>query len=570
MKASSSIEETDDASPLSEQQKQRTLGELRFRFRSSALKQSPSSDALLHDGEEEDFLEEEDQLARYVEPPELPTLAMHKVFGKELFLDERFITCEMCDRRPFGEYDITRLQRNTIFYYHNFYYMYIYTCYHHHQKSGALFWAMTFYCWYKVIGYFFVPLGIYFTSLVSPAFVRTKQKGVRETVIEESSGSTHLSAFAKREENAAKSVNEDVYRREHAEQVGIVVAMYAFLISAIFIFPPFFLFFAPFEWIKYLFLFYVAWYFVLDRDACEKGTRFLGWTRRLPFWRLAAGYFPVRLHKSADLDPSKNYIFGYHPHGVISVGALLTFASEATGFANAFPGIDVRLLTLSVNFFFPFTREVLMALGINSVTRSSVEKNLLRVKSSAAKKPRGNAVVIVVGGANEAMDAHPGTAILTLAKRKGFVRLALKTGATLVPVFAFGENDIFDQVENPEGGVLRAFQKRVKSLIGITPPAFYGRSLSRGVLRRFFGKRGVLPKRQSIEVVFGKPLEIKEKPYGNDQIPEDIVDKYHKEYVNALRNLYELHRKSFHRMKRTDSFEDFASRQKKMQPIRFK
>ena len=88
MKASSSkSQETDDASPLSEQQKQRT-GELRFRFRSYALKQSPSSDALLHDGEEEDFLEEEDQLARYVEPPELPTLAMHKVFGT--FLLEAF------------------------------------------------------------------------------------------------------------------------------------------------------------------------------------------------------------------------------------------------------------------------------------------------------------------------------------------------------------------------------------------------------------------------------------------------------------------------------------------------
>jgi len=427
-----------------------------------------------------------------------------------------------------------------------------------------------------------VPLGIYFTSLVLPAF-RTKKYagGARETGVgvlakESSTTTTTTSSFASRKENASK--NEDLQRREHAEQVGIVVAMYAFLISAIFIFPPFFLFLAPFEWIKYLFLFYVAWYFVLDRDACEKGTRFLSWTRRLPFWRLAAGYFPVRLHKSADLDPSKNYIFGYHPHGVISVGALLTFASEATGFGVAFPGIDVRLLTLSVNFFFPFTREVLMALGINSVTRSSVEKNLLRVRSGKKndegntneEQPRGNAVVIVVGGANEAMDAHPGTAILTLAKRKGFVRLALKTGASLVPVFAFGENDIFDQVENPEGGVLRAFQKRVKSLIGITPPAFYGRSLSRGVLRRFFGKRGVLPKRQSIEVVFGKPLEIKEKPFGNDPIPEDIVNTYHREYVDALRNLYESHRKSFHRMKRSDSFEDFASRQKKMQPIRFK
>ena len=86
MKASSSkSQETDFASPLSEQKQ--PLTELRFRFRASALKQSPSSDALLHDGEEEeDFLE--DQLARYVEPPELPTLAMHKVFGT--FLLEAF------------------------------------------------------------------------------------------------------------------------------------------------------------------------------------------------------------------------------------------------------------------------------------------------------------------------------------------------------------------------------------------------------------------------------------------------------------------------------------------------
>jgi len=85
MKASSSKSQETDASPLSEQKQ--PLTELRFRFRASALKQSPSSDALLHDGEEEDFLEE-DQLARYVEPPELPTLAMHKVFGT--FLLEAF------------------------------------------------------------------------------------------------------------------------------------------------------------------------------------------------------------------------------------------------------------------------------------------------------------------------------------------------------------------------------------------------------------------------------------------------------------------------------------------------
>ena len=120
----------------------------------------------------------------------------------------------------------------------------------------------------------------------------------------------------------------------------------------------------------------------------------------------------------------------------------------------------------------------------------------------------------------------------------------MKTGASLVPVFAFGENDIFDQVENPEGGALRAFLKaRKKSLIGITSwLMLYGRPAEfRGAfLRRFFGKRAPCRNAQSIEVVFGKPLEIKEKPFGNDPIPEDVVNTYHREYVDALRNLYEF------------------------------
>jgi hypothetical protein len=47
-----------------------------------------------HDGEEEeeeDFSEDQ-ELARYVEPPELPAFAMHKVFGKGVgTLEKRFL-----------------------------------------------------------------------------------------------------------------------------------------------------------------------------------------------------------------------------------------------------------------------------------------------------------------------------------------------------------------------------------------------------------------------------------------------------------------------------------------------
>ena len=40
---------------------------------------------------------------------------------------------------------------------------------------------------------------------------------------------------------------------------------------------------------------------------------------------------------------------------------------------------------------------------------------------------------------------------------------------------------------NPDGSKLRKLQLWVKQLIGLTPPAFYGRSLSGGILRRMFG-----------------------------------------------------------------------------------
>ncbi len=46
----------------------------------------------------------------------------------------------------------------------------------------------------------------------------------------------------------------------------------------------------------------------------------------------------MTLVKTADLDPDKSYLFGFHPHGVISISAFCTFATEALGFSRTFPG----------------------------------------------------------------------------------------------------------------------------------------------------------------------------------------------------------------------------------------
>lgn len=52
----------------------------------------------------------------------------------------------------------------------------------------------------------------------------------------------------------------------------------------------------------------------------------------------------------------------------------------------------------------------------------------LALKYLLTQKASGNAVVIVVGGAAEALLCRPGASTIYLRERKGFVKLALKTG----------------------------------------------------------------------------------------------------------------------------------------------
>jgi 2-acylglycerol O-acyltransferase 2 len=71
-------------------------------------------------------------------------------------------------------------------------------------------------------------------------------------------------------------------------------------------------------------------------------------------------FFPVELQKTAELPAEKTYIFGYHPHGIIGLGAWVNFITEANGFSQLFPGLDLRVCTLSTNFRMPLYREFLL------------------------------------------------------------------------------------------------------------------------------------------------------------------------------------------------------------------
>lgn len=271
------------------------------------------------------------------------------------------------------------------------------------------------------------------------------------------------------------------------------------------------------------------------------------WLSKLRWWQRFADYFPVTLVKTAELDPDDRYVFGYHPHGVISVGALSCFATEGPrvldlscptrdpvvtperGFSNLFPGIEPRLVTLAVNFQVPLLREYLLSFGLMCADR--------RTFRSVLSRGSGSAVAVVVGGAKEATETRQGGMTLVLEKRKGFVREAMAAGASLVPVIAFGENDVYNVQVFPKGHVVHFLQERLRQSFSFSMPIFSGRGV-------FWKCGGLMPLRKPIWVVVGAAVPCKHIPNfdAGNAMHREALDEAHQQYIAAVENLYDSYK----------------------------
>ncbi|XP_039428745.1 2-acylglycerol O-acyltransferase 2-A-like isoform X2 [Culex pipiens pallens] len=272
----------------------------------------------------------------------------------------------------------------------------------------------------------------------------------------------------------------------------------------------------------------------IDRKAGVNGGRGQGlkWFRNLYCWKLLQSYFPAKLHKTVDLPADRNYIFAAFPHGVLSTSTFLNYATDTTGFYRLFPGIRSKPCTLNFHFVIPFFREILLNWGLGSCASASV-KHMLTASNNPNHPANhdgftSNAVVLVVGGAAESLHCRPNNFQLVLKKRKGFCKIALETGASLVPVLHFGELDLFDQPPNPPGSPLRNFQEWIKNTTGIAPAAFRGV----GFLQNTYG---IIPRPKPLNAVIGRPIEMGkiEKPTQAD------VDKLHERFCKELTELFE-------------------------------
>lgn len=185
---------------------------------------------------------------------------------------------------------------------------------------------------------------------------------------------------------------------------------------------------------------------------------------------------------------------------------------------------------------YPIQREILLNCGFCSASENALTTLLNQSNNPNDETNRdgytSNGVGLIVGGVPEAFHTYPNSYKCYLKKRRGFVRVALQTGATLVPAISYGENNVYDIVQYNSGSCLRMIQDTFKRLANIKH--FVGSGI-------FQFKFGLLPKRHPITIVIGAPIHLRKTTNPG----KDEINQIHKYFCKQLNQLFESHKSKY-------------------------
>ena len=243
--------------------------------------------------------------------------------------------------------------------------------------------------------------------------------------------------------------------------------------------------------------------------------------RSLAFWSTHFDYFPMTVTPwapDARLDAeATQYVFGVHPHG-IHCWPLNAFALLGSPFDRRFPGlVGARLsgLAATVIFQIPVVRELFLSLGYLDAGRATADKALAR----------GRSLYVCTGGEEESMRSARGVDVVVLARRKGFVRLAVKHGVDVLPMFCFGELEAVGAVRPLPRGLSDFLRRKLR----VSTTLFVGR----------FGL--FVPRRVPFDLCVGAPVSVAKRAPGTPEYDAE-VQRVYEAYIAEIAQTFEMHK----------------------------
>jgi len=198
--------------------------------------------------------------------------------------------------------------------------------------------------------------------------------------------------------------------------------------------------------------------------------------------------------------------FAVHPHGAFCIGWAMLFTCP-----NMY---KVRFCFAPALFISPFFRLFSRCVGKpGSAARPTMDSYL----------KAGEDVALPPGGFEEATLTSTTQDRVFIKKRYGFVRLCLKYGVAIRPVYAFGEGSLFNNVQ----GLWNT--RLALNRFGIPTILVWGRWFS-----------PLLPKKKQLHIVVGRTIVL---PKIENPTKEE-VSKWHNKYIAELRRIYDDHKEN--------------------------
>jgi 1-acyl-sn-glycerol-3-phosphate acyltransferase len=230
-------------------------------------------------------------------------------------------------------------------------------------------------------------------------------------------------------------------------------------------------------------------------------------------WDTWRGYFNFRKVVLYEPEVLQKYMWVEYPHAIFPIGSILTGTYHDSSMLRLLAsGRKVCGLAASASFRVPLLRQFLLGTGLVSATKHNF-MSAFETSGTCAVLPGGIAEMFL-------NDNDPATERIYLRSRFGFVKVAIESGANLVPIYYFGNTQCFRGLSST--GLLKRLSRQLRMSLVL-----------------FHGRWGLpIPYQHPIIAVVGKPIHVVQTANPS----KELIQEYHTKVVRAIQELFDSHK----------------------------